>query len=203
MTDRSHHHHKLRIQAPPDLSFPNLASNSRISCSVSSSSRIIPCRLQLASCPVPTLALSILSPRIIWTLFHDPRARTVNIHSHSSIFLAPSPPLSRSRDIIIFLLPGAMDEPGSRVLRVRRADVDTDSFVLLNVTSQGSRALDLKIVGTDGDDVYVATSKSIKLPFISSSIHFTSCLLFLLHHSFLCLEPVKLATPLLLRLCTG
>ena len=65
-----------------------------------------------------------------------------------------------------------MDEPGSRVLRVRRADVDTDSFVLLNVTSQGSRALDLKIVGTDGDDVYVATSKSIKLPFISSSIHF-------------------------------
>jgi len=65
-----------------------------------------------------------------------------------------------------------MDEPGSRVLRVRRTDVDTDSFVLVNVTPQGSRALDLKLVGTDGDDVYIASSKSIKLSFISSSVSF-------------------------------
>jgi len=52
-----------------------------------------------------------------------------------------------------------MAEPGSRVLRVRRTDADADSFVLLNVTTAGTRPLDLKVVGTDGEDVYVAARK--------------------------------------------
>lgn len=52
-----------------------------------------------------------------------------------------------------------MAPPDERVLRLRRSDVDGDAFVLLNVTSSGSQSLDLKLLGTDGENVYVASSK--------------------------------------------
>lgn len=56
-----------------------------------------------------------------------------------------------------------MAQPGQRVLRLPRTDRGGDSFVLLNVTSAGSCYLDLKLVGTDGESVYVASSKCDKL----------------------------------------
>jgi hypothetical protein len=46
--------------------------------------------------------------------------------------------------------------------------------VLLNVTSAGSHPLNLKLVGTDGESVYVASSKCDKLseyPDLISSVH--------------------------------
>ncbi|CAG7556696.1 unnamed protein product [Fusarium equiseti] len=44
------------------------------------------------------------------------------------------------------------------VLRFPRSD-DTTAFVLLQVTSQGSKPLDLKLVGTEGEEPYVASLK--------------------------------------------
>lgn len=52
-----------------------------------------------------------------------------------------------------------MAQPGQRVLRLRRSDRSSDSFVLLHVTNNGSHPLDLKLVGTDGESVFVASSK--------------------------------------------
>lgn len=69
--------------------------------------------------------------------------------------------------------PRTMAQPGQRVLRLRRTDRGGDPFVLLNVTSTASHPLDLKLVGTDGESVYVASSKCHKLsesPDIISSV---------------------------------
>lgn len=51
----------------------------------------------------------------------------------------------------------------TRVLRFARSD-DTSSFVLLQVTPKGSRPLDLKLVGTEGEAPYVASCKSFHFP---------------------------------------
>ncbi|SPJ87921.1 related to mitotic apparatus protein p62 [Fusarium torulosum] len=45
-----------------------------------------------------------------------------------------------------------------RVLRFPRSD-DKSAFVLLQVTSKGSKRLDLKLVGTEGEEPYVASLK--------------------------------------------
>ncbi|KAL2353273.1 hypothetical protein BJ546DRAFT_982213 [Cryomyces antarcticus] len=41
-----------------------------------------------------------------------------------------------------------------RVLRIRRTDVGYDSFVLVNVANNGSQPLDLKLIGTEGENPY-------------------------------------------------
>ncbi|KAH7154998.1 hypothetical protein B0J13DRAFT_654517 [Dactylonectria estremocensis] len=47
----------------------------------------------------------------------------------------------------------------TRILRFPRSD-DESAFVLVQVTSKGSRALDLKMVGTEGEAPYIASCKS-------------------------------------------
>lgn len=50
----------------------------------------------------------------------------------------------------------------TRILRFARTD-DTSAFVLLQVTPKGSRALDLKLVGTEGEAPYTVSCKSSPL----------------------------------------
>ncbi|RGP66850.1 hypothetical protein FLONG3_8722 [Fusarium longipes] len=49
-----------------------------------------------------------------------------------------------------------------RVLKFPRSD-DTTAFVLLQVTQKGSNPLDLKLVGTEGEEPYVASLKHDKI----------------------------------------
>ncbi|KAF4957364.1 hypothetical protein FSARC_11316 [Fusarium sarcochroum] len=51
----------------------------------------------------------------------------------------------------------------TRVLRFPRSD-DKSAFVLLQVTPKGSKRLDLKLVGTEGEEPYVASCKSFHSP---------------------------------------
>lgn len=46
-----------------------------------------------------------------------------------------------------------------RVLRFPRSD-DKAAFVLIQVTQKGSKPLDLKLVGTEGEEPYVTSCKS-------------------------------------------
>jgi len=46
-----------------------------------------------------------------------------------------------------------------RVLRIRRSDVDDNSFMLVKVASSGSSTLDLKLIGTEGENVFVGSSQ--------------------------------------------
>ncbi|KAF4441914.1 hypothetical protein F53441_11874 [Fusarium austroafricanum] len=55
-----------------------------------------------------------------------------------------------------------------RVLRFPRSD-DNSAFVLLQVTPRGSKRLDLKLVGTEGEAPYVASCKSFHSPLTSQS----------------------------------
>ena len=41
-----------------------------------------------------------------------------------------------------------------RLLRIPRTDAGADDFTVLQVSSAGRNALDLKLIGTDGEDVY-------------------------------------------------
>lgn len=43
------------------------------------------------------------------------------------------------------------------LLKVPRSD--SDEYVLVNVKQDGSKALDLRLVATDGSDVYVSESR--------------------------------------------
>ena len=47
--------------------------------------------------------------------------------------------------------------PSNCVLRIPRSDVDGD-FVLVNVVSNGSAVLDLKLVATEGTSPFMTTS---------------------------------------------
>jgi hypothetical protein len=49
----------------------------------------------------------------------------------------------------------------ARVLKFPRSD-DKSSFVLLQATPNGSNRLDLKLVGTEGEEPYVASRKSFR-----------------------------------------
>ena len=51
----------------------------------------------------------------------------------------------------------------ARVLKFPRSD-DKSSFVLLQATPKGSKQLDLKLVGTEGEEPYVASCKSFHYP---------------------------------------
>lgn len=46
------------------------------------------------------------------------------------------------------------------ILRVPRSDSEGD-FVLVNVTSNGKSALDLKLLATEGESPYITTSELI------------------------------------------
>lgn len=50
-----------------------------------------------------------------------------------------------------------MDLP--TVLRLPRLDQSVAGFVLLHVSSAGRRALDLKLIGTDGESVFSVSCK--------------------------------------------
>lgn len=58
----------------------------------------------------------------------------------------------------------------TRVLRFARSD-DNSAFVLLQVTPKGSRPLDLKLVGTEGEAPYVASLKQDRV----SSLRVKNC----------------------------
>ncbi|KAI5466925.1 hypothetical protein BGZ63DRAFT_11970 [Mariannaea sp. PMI_226] len=58
----------------------------------------------------------------------------------------------------------------ARVLRLTRSD-DTSEFVLLQVTHKGSRPLDLKLVGTEGEAPYVTSLKHDRV----SSLRVKNC----------------------------
>ena len=50
------------------------------------------------------------------------------------------------------------------VLCIPRSDATTDSaYVVVNVTSTGSAALDLKLVGTEGEVAYIGSGNSFPL----------------------------------------
>ncbi|KAL3470410.1 hypothetical protein BJX99DRAFT_264276 [Aspergillus californicus] len=51
----------------------------------------------------------------------------------------------------------------SGVIRIRRSDVDDDSFVLLHVSRSDSAALDLKITATEGESPYTTTVRQSQL----------------------------------------
>lgn len=51
----------------------------------------------------------------------------------------------------------------TRILRFARSD-DKSAFVLVQVTPKGSKPLDLKLVGTEGEAPYVASCKSSHSP---------------------------------------
>jgi hypothetical protein len=44
------------------------------------------------------------------------------------------------------------------VLRISRSDGEDNAFVLLNITKTGSSAQDLKLVATEGESVFIASS---------------------------------------------
>src|ERR1700712_3506981 len=48
---------------------------------------------------------------------------------------------------------------GQRILRVSRVDSSESAICLLSLSSDGSNPLDLKLVGTDLESAFVATSK--------------------------------------------
>ncbi len=56
---------------------------------------------------------------------------------------------------IFLYAPEAMD--AEHLLKVPRSD--SDEYVLVNVKKNGSKALDLKLVATDGSDVYVSEGR--------------------------------------------
>lgn len=58
----------------------------------------------------------------------------------------------------------------TRILRFARTD-DTSAFVLLQVTPKGSRALDLKLVGTEGEAPYTVSLKQDRV----SSLRVKNC----------------------------
>ncbi|KAH8706643.1 hypothetical protein BGZ61DRAFT_450252 [Ilyonectria robusta] len=58
----------------------------------------------------------------------------------------------------------------TRILRFARTD-DTSAFVLLQVTPKGSRALDLKLVGTEGEAPYTVSLKQDRV----SSLRVQNC----------------------------
>lgn len=52
----------------------------------------------------------------------------------------------------------------AQVLRIKRTDTGSnDDFVLINVSSNGSQTLDLKLLGTDNEAKFVATIQSKRI----------------------------------------
>lgn len=47
----------------------------------------------------------------------------------------------------------------TRVVKFPRSD-DASSFILVQITPKGSKPLDVKLVGTEGEEPYVASCKS-------------------------------------------
>ena len=56
------------------------------------------------------------------------------------------------------------------ILRIARSDSEGD-FVLVNISSNGDRPLDVKLLATEGESPYITTSKLTNINYVALTDH--------------------------------